>query len=115
MIDIKLDTTNHDITPDNMIITGEVEGIIQEIKMRLLFIKGEWFLNQGEGISYFESILKKKADLSLVETLMKQEILTSDKVKSILEFSLLLNNDTRTVSITFSCNTTLGEVINGSI
>jgi hypothetical protein len=47
----------------------------QKIRQRLLFIMGEWFLDTRKGMPWFEEILIKNPDLSLVQARVRDCIL----------------------------------------
>lgn len=87
MRDILLDPISHDI----VISGGDLsvaEAVAQHIKQRLLTILGEWFLDLSIGLPWFDQILGKHRDLTLVEALIKASITETPGVESLTTFSV---------------------------
>lgn len=65
------------------------EEILQRIKIRLRFFKGEWFLNTEHGIPYFQDILGSKSlDNNIIESIFRKAILDVKGVKALIESSI---------------------------
>ncbi len=112
MIDEALDVTTHDMAYsgyDCSIVSG-LDQVRQNVKIRLLLIRGEWFLNSQLGLPLFEQILVKNPDLSAIDVMIKATILETPKVREILSYSSSLNRGTRKLSISFTALTDYGEV-----
>jgi hypothetical protein len=110
MIDIKLDTTTHDLdlsTLDLQFVDG-LDYIAQKLKIRLWFLLGEWFLDTTEGVPYFEEILVKTPDISKIETILKSTILETDGVTEMLIFNTTFDRALRKFTVTFTVNTIYG-------
>lgn len=87
------------------IITGNNtdEEILQRIKMRLRFFKDEWFLNSEHGLPYFQDILgTKNLDFNIVESILREQILSVQGVKEIVESSI--DYDTNKRQFIYSVN-----------
>ena len=54
---------------------GGVDEAIQRMRVRFLFFLKEWFRDQNLGVPYFEHILIKRPNLTLVRSLWRQVIL----------------------------------------
>lgn len=65
------------------------EEILQRIKVRLRFFKGEWYLNTEHGIPYFQDILGTKSfDNNIIESIFRKAILDVEGVKGLIESSV---------------------------
>jgi len=104
------DDNDLDISSNSFSVIDGADYIKQSLKTKLQLFKGESFLDLDKGIPYFQEILKKQADLSRVETIFKQEIINTDGVVELLEFSLDYANSTRTLSIEFTVKTEDGII-----
>jgi hypothetical protein len=110
MRDIALDTTTHDLTfaAFDLGLVNDADRVVQQIKIRLLFFFGEWFLDTRRGVPYFEDILKKSPDRVIVEGAFREQIETTPDVQTVDELTLDYNNATRLLSVAFRVTTTFG-------
>jgi hypothetical protein len=72
----------------NIVFTDLDQYITQKIKNRLLFLKGEWFLDVSLGIPYFESVFEKGTDYNFLTLIFRSELLKINGITDILEFEL---------------------------
>jgi hypothetical protein len=100
---------NGDYAINSFIEDGE--ATVQAIYTKLSLWRGEWFLNQNDGIPYMESILGKPRSLHLIERLLKQTMLNVEGVKKILSFSMNLDRQTRKLTIEYSAQDIYGNEI----
>ena len=91
--------------------SDSVEYIAQRVKQRLSFIKGEWYLDQREGIPFFEKIFIKNPNLDYVGSIFKGVILETPGVVSVKNLSVTLDNVTRIASISFEAGSSTGEIL----
>lgn len=112
MADLKLDANGDlEIGPDgDLIIVRGVDAIMQHLRIRLQFFRGEWFLDTRLGIPYYEEVLRKAPDLNVVQSLFREAILTTPGVLSISEFALDYDGVARKLSLDFQALTTEGEL-----
>jgi triacylglycerol esterase/lipase EstA (alpha/beta hydrolase family) len=110
-----LDTVNHDLTLDsnyNLRLTTDMgEFLSQKIENRLQWFYGEWFLNPSGGVPYFENILGKKTDLTIVNSIFKNQIGNIDEVDEVLNFETDYDGVTRTYNVNFTVRAVSGEVV----
>lgn len=75
------------------------EEILQRIKIRLRFFKDEWFLNSKHGVPYFRDIIQTEAsdvyilgskslDSNILESIFREQILSVEGVKGLIESSI---------------------------
>jgi len=110
MIDLALDTVTHDLVVTNydLQMVDGVDQIVQSVKMRLLTIFDEWFLDSSQGIQYFSVVCTKNPDLSLIDSIMKATIVETTGVNELLMYSSVLDKPNRQLTISFQVNTTYG-------
>jgi hypothetical protein len=112
MIDEALDTTTHDTAYDgvNQSVVSDRDQVKQNIKIRLLMIQGEWFLNSQIGLPYFEKILVKNPDFSAIDVMIKATIVDTPEVTGITAYSSMFNKTARRLSVSFQASTIYGNV-----
>ena len=112
MIDEKLDPATHDMAYsgyDEQIVS-DAEQVLQNIKIRLLFIKGEFFLNTQIGTIDFDTLASKNNVKNMVDAAIKATIKDTPEVTSILSYESTLNGPARTLNINFTAETIYGPV-----
>jgi hypothetical protein len=112
-MDILLDETTGDIslTGSDMLLTSGQEAIEQHLRQRLQTFFGEWFLDSRIGIPYFQQILKKNPNFTVVDSLLKKEIIETSGVEELIKFELNLDNPVRELIVEFEARTIEGDVI----
>lgn len=113
MKDFKLDEDGDLIIQKDIVYVTEEEELIQKIRQILGTKKGEWFLNEEEGISYSE-ILTKNPNMDLVRDSIQDALLQIDERLLIEEFDTSITG--RKLDIAFTViNQENEEEINLSI
>jgi len=110
--DIKLGLTSHDIAIEDNTFSF-VEGadrVGQQIKIRILWFLGEWFLDTNRGVPWFEEIFVKNPDIAEIEAQLKVEIATVPNVKEITQWSSDLDVKTRTYTVRSRVDTEFGPI-----
>lgn len=113
MSDIKLNTTTHDILIDinTPVLTNERDTIDQKVKIELLFLFSEYFLDTTLGVPYIERIAIKNPELAQIEALIRNVILSVNNVISIEK--LVIDFDRPARLLTIDCTyTTIYSSIN---
>ena len=112
MLDILLDKFTHDLdlsTKDIVLIDGK-ERLLQQLKIRLETIHGEWFLDTTVGVEYYEAIWVKNPNLTIINAIIKKVILTTEDIVEVMTFSSSLNAAERKLTISFTAMTTFGII-----
>jgi len=79
------------LTPSD--VTGPPkQTVAQRLRIRLLTFRGEWELNTGYGVPYWQRILGQKPTKSTVDQILQQEILKEQGVKEITSFTSTFQN-----------------------
>lgn len=113
MIGFKLDEKGDVLIENNQIqmVSGD-EFIKQTVQSVIGTNKGEWFLNEDEGIT-FENILGKFVDEDIIKTEIEEGLLQIDESFSITQFSCKFNSEKRKLEVSFSAVNDDGTVIEG--
>ncbi len=107
--DLELDPLTHDL----MLVDGAaqlVASVEQKIKIRLLFIRGEWFLDTEVGIPYLDQVFVKQPNLDLLRALYRTEIIETLGVLAVREMRVTFIAGTRRLSISFTADSDVGEI-----
>lgn len=110
--DLALDAATADflLNKGDLYLTTEYQAISQDVRLRLRFFEGEWFLDLDAGVPYFQSILVKSPNLDVIRDVISDAILEAPGVRSITSLNLDFDKATRELSVTGSVNTDLGEL-----
>lgn len=109
MIDLALDRVTGDlvIRRGNPVALDGPERVAQAVGIRLQTFLGEWFLDTGHGVPYFERVLGKRRP-ELVEAVLRAQILGVRGVARIQAFSIYFEGATRTARVNFTVETAEG-------
>lgn len=72
----------------NVALVEDEAAIGQHVRQRLMTHEGEWFLDTAAGVAWIPQILGAPENLPLAEAVIKAEILDTDGVTGITEFSI---------------------------
>lgn len=92
---------------DDTWLVNSPEAVAQAIKTRFLLWYGEWFLDTTAGTPWIQSVLGKQKP-ETYNLAIRQRILQTQGVKSIIEFNTVVNTTTRRVSFTATVDTIYG-------
>lgn len=115
MKSLKLDKNTHDLVFENgeLLIVEDTDGnpeqIVQNLRTRLLFFRGEWFLDTSVGLPYFTDIMVKSPNIPHIEAVIKLEILEVSGVLEITQFDLNFDIAARKMTINFAVSTMYGN------
>lgn len=84
------------------------EAPAQAVQTRLGLLSGEWFLDFAEGTPYQGGVLGKYT-MDSAEPVIRDRILNSQGVASIVDYDQQFNGDTRTLTISASITTLYGD------
>jgi hypothetical protein len=81
------------------LVTGKT-AIVQHLKIRLRSVKGEWFLDETDGVPYFEEILGQKIpDLARIRRIFERVITGTPGVESLDRMELTLDREERQLRV----------------
>ncbi len=102
-MDIKIDSSNDlDITTGDLQIVTAGDAVSQHLRIRLRFIRGEWFLDLRIGIPYFEEVLVKAINLMSVRGIFAEVIRDTPGVISLGDLTVDLDRSSRVLGLPFS-------------
>jgi len=113
MSDLVIDPTTGDlqILNGDLSLTSGIDGIAQNIRIRLNFFLGEWFLDTSQGMPYFQNVLVKQPNSQAIRAIFRKAILTTPGVLSVTNLELDLDNSLRKLSVSFQAETTDGTLV----
>ena len=97
---------NGPLTPDYT-TQSRVDVVAQRLLIRLRSFQGDWFLDTGYGIPYFQRILGHKIKKSAVDLIFQREILAENGVKELTFFESTFEN--RKYTLSFRVKVTTGD------
>lgn len=116
MTDIKLATSSTTLNPDihdleltadgKLLLVEGAEYVGQAIKIRLQFLKGEWYLDLREGVPYLQTLFQRGASDELIRRVLQDAVAKAPGVKSIISFDLSIDRQTRELSVSFEAEYT---------
>ncbi len=112
MKDIALSAADHDliIQDGDFLLISDAERVAQQIKIKLKWFLGEWFLDITGGMPYFESILVKNPNTNQIRNIFRQKILEVDDVTAAPSLTLSINKQQRVLTVEYEAETTFGLV-----
>lgn len=88
--------------------------VLQRMRSRLRFFKGEWFLDLRQGVPYFQTIMQK-ADDRTVLAIFSQVLRRTPGIASLETIRMVRNARERTVEISFRCRFAGGELVSSTL
>lgn len=111
--DIALGAVDHDlfITEEgDFLLIDDAERVAQQIKITLLTMLGEWFLDTSHGIPYLERILVKNPNLQLIKSIFRDKISNIPDVKKVNKLNLVFDRVGRNLRVNFEVESTYGLI-----
>jgi len=102
--------------PTSIIPAGSA-AVAQLVFMRVKLSAGEWFLDRFAGVTYFDTgsgeprVFGGAADPGLLESSIKNVVLSTEGVSELLQFSMTFDHDTRRASVAMKYADVYGEVV----
>ena len=96
-------------------VVDEGAEVVQHVRSRLLFYRGEAPLDTTQGVPYLQQIFGKPVDLPLAESILKTEILQTPGIAELIDFGLQYDSETRRLAVDFEASTTFGTVVGATI
>jgi len=111
IIDLKLDPddwTSIIIDAQDLDTVNGIDAIEQHLKQRLQFFRGEYKHDLTRGIPYHDKFFKKTPNPIVIDSILKDVILTTPGITELLKFTIELYSATRLLTVTFKANTDEG-------
>lgn len=115
-MDLKLDPITGDLAFEDgdLVLVDGVDAIVQHIRIRFKFFKGEWYQDTREGTPWYEEILGHKPTQRRANEIARSVLASTPGVASVDSVQVTLDDATRDLSISFIAHTTDGAVINSA-
>lgn len=112
MVDIALNASSHDIIikDGDFLLVDNAERVAQQIKVKLLTLLGEWFLDTTWGVPYLEYILIKQPNQELIRQILSEQISSVDGVKSLNAFEMEYHVKNRALIVKYEVSTEYGLI-----
>jgi len=110
-VDLGLDPLTGDLSiiDNDLVLVNTSEQMVQNLKIRLRFFLGEWFLDTTQGLPLYESILVKNPNLPDIDNIIKAEIIDTEDITEILEYNSDYDKVARTYTISFKVRSIYGQ------
>lgn len=112
---LALDPVTHDMEEIKTQSDLSPDSIAQSIKTRLLFFRGEDFLDSRAGMPYYQEILRKNPNRAVVLALFRRRILSVLGVVSVRRLDFSLDPVTREALVSWSVVIADGSEIQGRL
>jgi hypothetical protein len=116
-MDLSLDLITKDLQVINgdLVLTSDIDingtnPILQDILQKMRMFLGEWFLDNTKGVPWFQQIFIKNPDMSKIEAIFIELILSTSGVDSLMDYSFVSDKATRRFEVSFLAQTTRGIV-----
>jgi hypothetical protein len=115
MSNIALDYTGQagdlDLSGHRLNLTTGEAAIEQNLRVRLLFFLGEWFLDRSQGIPYYRDVYVKAPDLLLLQHLFRTAILSTTGISTVNQLTVSVDKSLRKLLLTFQATMDTGAVL----
>lgn len=123
-IDIALTTDNALVFVDGDItFSSGVDGVVQDARIALGMIRGEWFADLDEGMPYFErdgvdqavALLGQKFSEGRIRAAVTEVLRSVPSITEVLSLAITFDRATREVTITWKARTEFGNTPEDSL
>ena len=108
--DLLLDANSDIVIDSDASFARGLSGITQDCRTACKLAAEEWFLNLDVGVDYL-NILRQRPAIGIINarTSFTRELLAVQDVLRVAQLDLEYDSDTRTLLVTFSVTTSLGD------
>ena len=114
-LEIDPDTNDLILAGGDLVLVKDVAGIRQEAEIRMGFFLGEWFLDQTQGVPYFQDIFVKAPNLTAIKTILTDAVLETQGISSLTSLELDYDRSARKLSVVWSALSDLNELIESEV
>ena len=114
--DIKLDTAGDlEVAAGDLVLVSAADAIVQAVRIRLQFFKGEWYLDLDAGVPYYQSVLVKNPDPGVLQTVFRKALLETPGVLAVNALSLTQDRAARSLRVDYRVSTDVGELVSSEV
>jgi hypothetical protein len=112
MRDLKFDSITGDISTElgDLVFVDGIDALEQDCRQAMQAFQGEWFLDETDGVPYFQSLLGKKPNTLVSREVFRKALLAVPGVVEVLRCEVSFNGSTRTLTVAWKVSTDLGEI-----
>ena len=99
-----------DIENNDLILSSGAEEVLQNVLQAIRFFYGEYFLNNGLGVPYFQKIMVKNPQQSDIDTILSDTIQNVPGVTVLQSYSFTPSYANRVLTVAFRAMTTNGPI-----
>lgn len=111
MLDLKLDSDRDIFVTDyDLTLVAGAEEVAQKTGVYLRLFRGEWYIDENDGMPYYQDILTSAPKLSIVEAVFRAAILSREQIESLSSFELTYDNSLRKLDVDFTAVSSEGDV-----
>jgi len=81
------------------VVTG-TEALAQRLRTRLRLFRGDWFLDQLQGVPYHDFVLRKRSTAAVQREVFRRAIASMRGVREVVSLDVELDGSTRTLRVT---------------
>lgn len=101
-------TVDGDLEVPLRFVTG-VAAVAQAAMIRLKTFAGEWFQDLDRGVPMYEDVLGQPFDETKVRAAFYNELIDTEHVITVTEFTLSFNSETRHLTVSWRLKTVFGD------
>lgn len=99
-MDLKLDSSGDlEVIDGEFSLTSGSEAVAQELRQRLLFFLGEWFLDTRLGVDWFGIALVKAPDWKRMEQMIRQVVRGTEGIKTVRKIDFDFDAENRSLAL----------------
>lgn len=109
--DLLIDDNNDLVITKDAQWSRGLPAVAQSCRITLQMFAGEWFLNLGAGIPYWEEILTQKEAVAIkaANIAFRSALLAVDDVVSVTRMDITFDRKARRMTVVWQVNTAFGE------
>lgn len=111
--DIKVDSQTGDLAlaeDGDLAIVEGAEWVEQACRVGLQVFRGEYYLDEEEGVPMFEQVLVKNPSLAAIRQVYRSELLSVPGVRDVTSLTIAFDPPSRALSVSWVVTTDLGEL-----
>ena len=90
-------------------VATELESVVERVKFRLRFWRGEYYLDGNQGVPYLGDVLGHQVDLSLAQQAITDQIASVADVLAVSDVVVEIDSKSRTLRYSASVSTVWGD------
>jgi len=112
MSGLAIDSVTKDlkVTNNKLTFTSGAEANAQRISSKLRLFLGEWFLARDKGVPWIQQILVKKPNPTVVDSVLKREIILDPSTRELRKFDTDIDSVTRKFTLDVDILTDAGPI-----